>query len=83
MAYLWLILRLAVLLLAIDMVIYGLKRETHEPYSLADEKRVVETVSGPDYTRNLSVDAYMLVEGKLYDTRSLNPDAATIDMCKT
>lgn len=73
--------RLMFLIGCVALLGYGLMRERHEIRSLGDGEP--RQLTGPQFVEGTTTDDFMLMEGRLYDVRSLVPYSASIKDCKT
>jgi hypothetical protein len=75
------VVRLVLLLAALGLLAWGLAVESHRVLALdgASERRV----TGRDFTEGTTYDAFLRKDGRLYEVRSLQPEAAQSKDCKT
>jgi hypothetical protein len=75
-------LRLAILVLALGGLVYGVLGERRELRPLRDAAASQE-IDALAFVEGMTQDAYILRDGALYDAYSLVPEFAQVKDCKT
>ncbi len=78
-----LMLRWAILVVAVVGLVYGLSLEKRTVMKVSAEPEVERVVNGLEFIADATVDGYILRDGKLADLYSLKPAFAQVKDCAT
>ncbi len=75
------ILRILLVVAALSLLFYGIFAEFHDVRGLDGSGS--RRISGADFAEGSTYESYMLQNGELRDTQSLQPEPAQVKECKT